>query len=288
MRSSYGSTHSDDFRYWGWSNQSMDTIYEGIRFGESVRWHGGKVWFADWAAGQVISVAGPGDSTVEASVQSFPLCFDFLPDGRMLLANSADQKVLRREPDGSLTEYADLAPVSTMPWNEIVVDQRGNAYVNSIGFEFPEGEFAPGFVVLVTPDGTVTQVADDLAFPNGMAITADGGTLIIAESYAERLTAYTIGADGTLTDRRVWADTPGDHPDGISLDADRAVWYADVGNQHCRRVAEGGEVLATVDFDRGAFSCAVGGDNLYVVGQDFGGNPFAGEPTGLLAAVSLA
>ncbi|WP_109508439.1 SMP-30/gluconolactonase/LRE family protein [Nocardioides speluncae] len=265
----------------------MDTIYEGIRFGESVRWHDGKPWFADWAAGQVISVAGPGDSTIEASVESFPLCFDFLPDGRLLLASSASRQVLRREADGSLTEYADLAPVSTMPWNEIVVDPRGNAYVNSIGFEFPEGEYAPGFVVLVTPDGKVTQVADDLAFPNGMAVTPDGGTLIVAESYAEQLTAYTIGADGSLGDRRVWAATPGDHPDGICLDDDGAVWYADVGNKHCRRVAEGGEVLSTVDFARSAFSCAIGDGNLYVVGQDFGGNPFAGEPTGLLAVAPL-
>lgn len=268
----------------------MDTIYEGIRFGESVRWHDGKVWFADWAAGQVISVAGPGESTVEASVQSFPLCFDFLPDGRLLLASSADRKLLVREPDGSLSEYADLAPISTKPWNEVIVDSRGHAYANSIGFDFPEGEFAPGFVVLVTPDGTVTQVADDLAFPNGMAITADGSTLIVAESYAERLTAYTIGADGTLTDRRVWADTPGDHPDGISLDAEGKVWYADVGNQHCRRAAEGGEILSTLEFGRGAFSCAVSRDGvptLYVIGQDFGGNPFAGDPTGILAAFPL-
>jgi sugar lactone lactonase YvrE len=265
----------------------MDVIYAGIRFGESVRWHDNKPWFADWAAGQVISVAGPGESTVEASVQSFPLCFDFLRDGRLLLASSADRKVLRREADGTLTPVADLAPISTMPWNEIVVDQRGNAYVNSIGFEFPEGEFAPGFVVLVTPDGTATRIADDLAFPNGMAVTADGSTLIVAESYAERLTAYTIGADGTLTDRRIWADTPGDHPDGISLDAEGTVWYADVGNQHCRRVAEGGEILSTLEFGRGAFSCAVGDNSLYVVGQDFGGNPFAGDPTGILAAFPL-
>lgn len=268
----------------------MDTIYEGIRFGESVRWHDGKVWFADWAAGQLISVAGPGDSTVEASVQSFPLCFDFLPDGRLLLASSADRKLLVREPDGSLTEYADLAPISTKPWNEITVDARGNAYVNSIGFDFPDGEFTPGLIVLVTPDGTLTQVADDLAFPNGMAVTADGNTLIVAESYGERLTAYTIGADGTLTDRRVWADTPGDHPDGISLDAEGAVWYADVGNRHCRRVAEGGEVLGTVDFGRGAFSCAVSDTDpatLYVIGQDFEGDPFSGDPTGVLAAFPL-
>ncbi|MGI8722453.1 MAG: SMP-30/gluconolactonase/LRE family protein [Geodermatophilaceae bacterium] len=121
----------------------------------------------------------------------------------------------------------------------------------SIGFYFPGEEFAPGIVVLVTPDGTVTPVADGLAFPNGMAITAEGSTLIVAESYAEQLTAYSIGDDGTLSERRIWATTPGEHPDGICLDATGAVWSADVGNQHCVRVREGGEVLTTVDLDRG-------------------------------------
>jgi sugar lactone lactonase YvrE len=138
-----------------------------------------------------------------------------------------------------------------------VVDDRGNAYVNTIGFDFPGGEFAPGLVVLATPDGNVTQVADDLAFPNGMAITPDRGTLIVAESYANQPTAYDIGADRGLGNRRVWAQTPGDHPDGICIDAEGAVWYADVGHQHCVRMRQGGRVLATVNLDRGAFACAL-------------------------------
>jgi sugar lactone lactonase YvrE len=168
----------------------------------------------------------------------------------------------------------------------MVVDERGNAYVDSIGFDFSGGEFAPGLVVLVTPEGKVSQVADDLAFPNGMAITADGSTLIVAESYANRLTAYDIGGDGSLGNRRVWAQTPGDHPDGICLDAEGAVWYADVGNKHCVRVRPGGEVLATVDLDRGAFACALsrGEDpRLFVVGQNFGG-PRSSQPNGRLVA----
>jgi sugar lactone lactonase YvrE len=110
--------------------------------------------------------------------------------------------------------------------------------------------------VLATPDGHVRQVAGDIAFPNGMAITPDGRTLVLARSYANRLTACGIGADGGLGSRRVWAETPGDHPDGICIDAEGAVWYADVGNRHCVRMREGGEVLATVDLDRGAFACA--------------------------------
>src|ERR671919_449850 len=183
-------------------------------------------------------------------------------------------------------ERPDVSEVSGKPWNDIVVDDRGNAYVNTIGFDFPGGEFAPGMVVLVTPKGTVGRVADDLAFPNGMAITADGRTLIVAESYAERLTAFDIGEDGGLGSRRVWAETPGDHPDGVCMDAEGAVWYADVGNQHCVRVREGGEVLATVDLDRGAFACALsrGEDpRLFVVGQNWGG-PESSEPSGRVVA----
>ncbi|WP_328396965.1 SMP-30/gluconolactonase/LRE family protein [Nocardia sp. NBC_00416] len=263
-----------------------EVLLEGIVFGESPRWHGGKLWFSDWGAGQVIAVDGPGRSEVIASVPSFPMCIDFLPDGRLLIVDSAHGRLLRREPDGDLVTHADLSAITGKPWNDIAIDARGNAYVNSIGFDFPGGEFAPGFVVRVTPGGAVRRVADELAFPNGMAITADGAALIVAESYGERLTAYTIGASGELGDRRVWAPTPGDHPDGICVDAEGAVWYADVGNRHCVRVAEGGTVLGTVELDRGAFACALSrGDNprLFVVGQEFGAAETP-EPTGRVVA----
>jgi sugar lactone lactonase YvrE len=265
----------------------MDVLMDGIVFGESPRWRDGQLWFSDWGTGRVFSVATDGTPTAEAEVASFPMCIDFLPDGRLLVVSSADRQLLRREPDGSLVPHADLAPVSTKPWNDIVVDGRGNAYVNSIGFDFPGEEFAPGIVVLVTDDGTVSLVADGLAFPNGMAITADGSTLIVAESYAEQLTAYDIAEDGTLSARRVWAATPGEHPDGICVDATGAVWFADVGNQHCVRVREGGEVLATVELDRGAFACALsrGADpKLFVVGQDWGGPDAVGGATGQVVA----
>lgn len=261
----------------------MAILMEGIVFGESPRWRDGRLWFSDWGAGRIFSVASGSAPIVEAEVSSFPMCIDFLPDGRLLVVSSADRRVLRREPDGSLVTHADLAPVSTKPWNDIVVDGRGNAYVNSIGFDFPGGEFAPGIIVLVTPDGTVSRVADGLAFPNGMAVTADGSTLIVAESYAEQLTAYQIAEEGSLDERRVWATTPGDHPDGICLDATGAVWYADVGNKRCVRVRRGGEILATVDLDRGAFACALSRGpkpELFVVGQHWGGPDTLGGATG--------
>ncbi|WP_202619315.1 SMP-30/gluconolactonase/LRE family protein [Ornithinimicrobium cavernae] len=264
----------------------MDTIIEGIAFGESPRWRDGRLWVSDWGRGRVLALEPGGHETVEAEVDSFPLCIDFTPDGRLLLVSSTDRRVLRREADGSLVTHADLGSADTTPWNDIVVDGRGNAYVNNIGFDFPEAEPGPGFVVLITPDGTVTRVADDLAFPNGMAVTADGATLVVAESYAEQLTAYDIAPDGRLSGRRVWASTPGDHPDGICVDATGAVWFADVGNGHCRRVVEGGAVLDTVAFDRGAFACTLsrsGPPTLYVVGQHFGAPEDAG-PTGIVGA----
>ena len=263
-----------------------EVLMEGVVFGESPRWHDGRVWFSDWGANQVIALDADGSHEVVVTVRSFPMCIDFLPDGRLLVVDSARRRLLRREPDGSLVQHADLSGISEKPWNDIVVDDRGNAYVNTIGFDFPGGEFAPGLVVLVTPEGNVGQVADDLAFPNGMAISPDGATLVVAESYANRLTAYDIGSDGGLGNRRVWAETPGDHPDGICMDAEDAVWYADVGNQHCVRVREGGEVLATVGLDRGAFACALsrGEDpRLFVVGQTWGG-PGSPQPTGRVLA----
>ncbi|MBV9093740.1 MAG: SMP-30/gluconolactonase/LRE family protein [Streptosporangiaceae bacterium] len=263
-----------------------EVLMEGVVFGESPRWHDGRVWFSDWGAHQVIALDAGGSHEVVATVASFPMCIDFLPDGRLLVVDSAQRRLLRREPDGSLVEHAALAEVSDKPWNDIVVDDRGNAYVNTIGFDFPGGEFAPGMVVLVTPEGTVSQVADDLAFPNGMAISPGGATLVVAESYANRLTAYDIGGGGGLGNRRVWAETPGDHPDGICIDAEGAVWYADVGNRHCVRVREGGEVLATVGLDRGAFACALSrGENprLFVVAQTWAG-PESPEPSGQVVA----
>jgi sugar lactone lactonase YvrE len=267
---------------------SMTVLMEGITFGESPRWHDGRVWFSDWGAHQVIALDPQDGHEVVVSVESFPMCIDFLPDGRLLVVDSAQRRLLRRELDGSIVTHADLSAVSEKPWNDIVVDALGNAYVNTIGFDFPGGEPAPGSVVLVMPDGDVRKVADDLAFPNGMAITANGETLIVAESYGNRLTAYDIGPTGDLTRRRTWAQVGGDHPDGICIDADGAVWYADVGNRHCVRVREGGEVLDTVELDRGAFACILSRDDqqpqLYVVCQQWGGAEPPAAPTGQIVA----
>jgi sugar lactone lactonase YvrE len=252
----------------------LKTLVTGIVFGESPRWHDGRLWFSDWGTQEVIAVDPEGKSEVIVRVPSSPFCIDWLPDGRLLIVSARDRLLLRREPDGSLVTHADLGGLSDHPWNDIVVDGRGNAYVGNIGFDFPGGEFAPGTLALVAPDGSARQVADDVAFPNGMVVTPDNSTLILAESYGSRLTAFDIGADGGLSGRRVWADLGDGVPDGICLDVEGAVWYADVPNSRCVRVREGGEVLQTIALDRGCFACMLGGPDgrtLFMVAREWGG-----------------
>jgi sugar lactone lactonase YvrE len=252
----------------------LQTLMTDIMFGESPRWHGDRLWFADWGAQELIAVDLEGNSEVIVRIPSFPFCIDWLPDGRLLIVSARDRLLLRREPDGSLVTHTDLSNLSDHPWNDIVVDGRGNAYIGNIGFDFLGGEFAPGILALVTPDGSARQVADDVAFPNGLVVTPDNSTLILAESYGNRLTAFDIAADGSLSNQRVWADLDGGVPDGICLDAEGAVWYGDVPNKRCVRVREGGEVLQTIDLDRGCFACMLGGVDrrtLFMVAQEWGG-----------------
>jgi sugar lactone lactonase YvrE len=250
----------------------MRTLLTGRGLVESPRWHGDRLYFSDWSAGEVLAVDLEGRSEVAARVKSLPLCTGWLPDGRMLIVSSADGRLLRREADGSLSTYADLGRPG---WNDIVVDGRGHAYVNGAGFNPVAGEaFAPGAVSLVTADGKVQQVAGDIAFPNGMAVTGDNSTLIVADSYGHQLAGFDIGADGGLSGRRVWADLGNGVPDGICTDAEGAVWYADVPGKQCVRVAEGGQVLQVVELDRGGFACALGGpgrSTLFIVAAEWRG-----------------
>jgi sugar lactone lactonase YvrE len=266
-------------------------VLDEIVLGESPRWHDGRIWFCDWGAGEVIVVNADDKPEVVARMQGMPFCIDWLPDGRLLVVAGRQNELLRL--DDTLVTHADLSALGgTFPWNDIAVDGRGFAYVNNIGYEFPGGEPADGLIAVVTPDGTVRQVADGVQFPNGMAVTADDRTLIVAESHASRLTAYDIQPDGDLANRRVWAALENAAPDGICIDAEGAVWYADVPNRACVRVREGGQVLQTVRLDRGGFACALSnGDHptLYVTAADFS-NPAAmmsGERTGRLFAVDV-
>lgn len=245
------------------SGNKARVVTEGLAFGESPRWHDGCLWLCNWGTGEIIAVDADGSREIVLTVPAvLPYSIDWLPDGRLLVVSGREGLLLRREPDGSLVTHADLRGLSKSPWNEIVVDGRGNIYVNGGGPAPAPGQyFGPGTVVLVTPDGAVRQVAENIAFANGMAVTPDNKTLIVAESHANRLTAFDIAADGSLANRRVWADLDG-FPDGICLDAEGAAWYADVPNKHCVRVLEGGEVLQTVNVDRGCFACMLGGADL--------------------------
>jgi sugar lactone lactonase YvrE len=233
------------------------TLLTGRGLVESPRWHADRLYFSDWSAGEVVDVRLDGEWEVIARVKSLPLCTAWLPDGRLVIVSSQEGLLLRLEPDGSLVTHADLGRPG---WNDIVADGRGNIYVNGAGFNPMAGEaFRPGGVSLVSPDGSVRPVADDIAFPNGMAVTADNATLIVADSYRHQLVGFDIAADGGLAGRRVWADLGEAAPDGICVDAENAVWYAEVPGRRCARVAEGGEELATVPLDRGGFACVLGG-----------------------------
>lgn len=259
-------------------------IIDGLGFPESPRWHDDRFWVADWAIPEIIAVERSGERAATVPVPSSPCSFDWTPDGHLLVVSGRDAEVLRLDADRHLVPYGDLAPVTREPWNEVVVDGRGCAYVNTVGFDFPrlrppEGNRAPGVIAHVAKDGAVREVADGLAFPNGMIVTPDGATLIVAESWANRLTAFDIGPIGDLSNRRVWAPLDG-YPDGICLDAEGAVWYADVPNKRCVRVQEGGKVLAEVECGRGCFSCTLGGPDLrtlFVVVNEWGGQGAIGS-----------
>ncbi len=269
-------------------------LLDGIAFGESPRWHDGRLWFCDWAAEELIAVDPRGHAEVITTVRSFPFSIDWLPDGRLLIVSARDRAVLTLGEDGRHATYADLSALGPHPPNnEIVVDARGNVFVDGGGFDMMAGEpFAPGTIAVITADGSARQVADGIAFGNGMAITPDGSTLIVAESYGRCLTAFEIAANGDLSDRRTWADLGEGTPDGICLDAEGAVWYADVPNRRCVRVREGGEVLETITHDRGCFACMLGGEagtTLYIVARTWEGveSTRDGARTGQLLAVEV-
>jgi sugar lactone lactonase YvrE len=262
----------------------LRTLLSGLTFVESARWHDGRLWFAHWHAGEIIAVDLDGRREVMAPGRvAMGWSIDWLPDGRLLVTG---ESLLRQEPDGSLVPHVDLSAIARHNWNEIVVDHdRGNIYVNGADTSnfLAGGTPEPGIIALVADDGTVRQVADDIHFPNGMVITPDGSTLVIAESFAARLTAFDIAADGSLNNRRVWAENIG--PDGICIDSEGAIWTgaADVRAMTGResdprgaavRVRDGGLILDRIEFDRPGFSYALGGPDrrtLFIVGQEWRG-----------------
>ena len=252
-------------------------LLDGLAYVESPRWHDGRLWFAHWGTGQIVAVdpggtsevtgVGPPKVNAAAPGHGTGWSIDWLPDGRLLVTG---RELMRREPDGSMVRHADLSGLAPF-WNEIVVDGRGNIYVNNIGFGFRAGEAPkPGIIALVTPDGTVRKVADGIEFPNGMVVTADNSTLIVSESFAGRLTAFDIAADGSLGNRRVRAEGLG--PDGICMDAEGAIWVqtADTRTHTGRddspegavvRIREDGQVTDRIEHDRAILAVMLGGQD---------------------------
>ncbi len=227
-------------------------VLDGLGFPESTRWHDGRVWLCNWGAGEVLAATSGGEHEVTARLapRTIPFSIDWLPDGPLLVVVGPRGLLLRQEPDGALSTVADLTGFGSPPFNELVVDATGNAYVNG----------GPGVVVCVSPDGTVRKVADGLSWPNGMALIDDGRTLVVADSHAQQLVAFDVQDDATLARHRVWADLECP-PDGICTDADGAIWVASVPGQCCTRVREGGEILNMVSADRGCFACMLGGED---------------------------
>ena len=280
--------------------RDVQTLMTGILMGECPRWHDGKLWFADWMAEKLYTLEIGGKSEVVAEIASLPFSIDWLPDGRLLVVNARQNKLQRRESDGSFATHADLSALSEFGCNEIVVDASGNIYVNNVNFDMPEGPmpayeeflrtgFRPGFIALLTPDGTLRKVAEGLAFPNGMAITPDGKTLVVAESFSADLTAFDIGADGSLAKRRLWAHLEGQGGDGICMDAEGCVWASS--GPHCVRVRDGGEVLDEVKVDRMCFACMLGGEDgktLFIVANEWSGSIDVTTPTGRVYAARVS
>ncbi len=243
-----------------------NVLLDGLAYVESPRWHEGRLWFAHWGTGEIVAVDLNGHSEVTGhGPAGLGWSIDWLLDGRLLVTG---KELLRREPDGSTVRHADLSGVADF-WNEIVVDGRGNIYLNSINFGFLAGEQPKsGIIALVTPDGKARKVAGELAFPNGMVITPDNSTLIVSESFTGRLIAFDIEADGSLSNRRIWAEGLG--PDGICMDAEGAIWVGagdtrsptgrdDAPEGAVVRVREGGKVLQRIEHDRAIFAAMLGG-----------------------------
>jgi sugar lactone lactonase YvrE len=226
--------------------------------GESARWRDGRLWLSNWGAAELLTFDLEGRRELVTKVPTtIPFSIDWLPSGQLLIVAGPEQRLLRREPDGSLVDHADLTGLPG-GLNEIVVDGRGSIYVNGGADFYPDEGVAPGFIAAITPDGTVRQIADNIAFPNGMCVTEDNSTLIIAESFAAKLTAFDITEDGGLDNRRTFAEVLAD---GICMDAEGAVWTPSwLDNEPCCiRVAEGGEVLNRIPLDQSGFACALGG-----------------------------
>jgi sugar lactone lactonase YvrE len=258
----------------------VTVLVDGYTFFECPRWHDGRFWVSDFYTRSVLAVSLDGQVEQILTVEGQPSGLGWLPDGDLLVVSMKDQKVLRVH-DGSASVHADLSGLAKGHLNDMVVDAAGRAYVGAFGFDLMAGDTpVPSVVVRIDPDGRAVVAADDMLFPNGTVVTPDGGTIIVAESLGQRLTAFSVQADGSLADRRVWAslgsgraedalaaaagggDGSSVTPDGTSLDAEGCVWVADASGMRAVRVREGGEIVDEVGGDGlNVYACGLGGDD---------------------------
>jgi len=246
---------------------TSEVVVEGLAFGEGPRWHEGRLWFSDMHA-HVVHTFDPATGQLASVVEldGAPSGLGWDPRGALLIVSMDDRRLLRLPaPGGPVEEVADLSSYTDHPINDMVVSTSGTAYIGSFGFDLHAGDTPVNTVMLaVDDDGSHRVAAEDMAFPNGMVITPDGSTLVVGESFGGRLTAFTIGADGSLEGRRVWADLGGGgrFPDGICLDAENCIWIASPGTHECLRVREEGEIVDSVSTgDELAIACMLGDDD---------------------------
>ena len=268
-------------------------VAEGLSFPEGPRWHEGALFFSDFYRHTVFRLAPGCELEAVAEVANQPSGLGWLPDGRMLIVSMTDRRLLRQEPDGSLVEHANLFDLAGYHCNDMVVDAKGGAYVGNFGFNSHDGSPAQlADLIRVEPDGRASIAAKGFAFPNGAVITPDGGTMVIGETRANRLTAFDVAADGALSNRRVWADLGENYPDGVCLDAEGAIWVADPRNRETIRVLEGGAVTDRISTGaRGSFACMLGGDDrktLYICTSSGSGPKAAERRDGCIEALRVA
>jgi sugar lactone lactonase YvrE len=258
---------------------TAEPFLSGLYFGECPRWHEGRLWYSDFFDHGVFSVSPDGERRQEVAFDGEPAGLGWLPDGRLLINSRLDRVIMRREPDGSLVLHGDLKPLAAWHANDMVVASNGQAYSGNFGFDLdglyegtlPADQIKTSSLIRIDPDGTRSEAAADLQFPNGAVITEDGGTLVVAESLGGRLTAFDRAPDGSLTNRSVWAELPRIAPDGICLCEDNTIWVANAVAPECLRVAEGGDILERVRTDKTCYACMLGEDDrrtLYLVTAD--------------------
>ena len=246
--------------------RKLQTLMDGLTFGEGPRWHEDKFYFSDFYSHKVYTLDLKGNHEVIVEVPNQPSGLGWMPDGTMLIVSMKDRKLLSFR-DNALEERADLSGLAGFHCNDMVVDSKGNAYIGNFGFNTYEGEEVKSTnLILVRPGEEPCVAADNILFPNGTVITEDEKTLVVGETYAAKLTAFDINEDASLSNRRVWADLTQSIddgnvpvPDGMCLDAEGAIWVASPSTADVIRVKEGGEILERIPVETNAYACMLGG-----------------------------